>query len=419
MRRRARDDAPRAGAATRRERDALGTVSLPAAALYGIQTARAVENLAFSRHRLSAYPGYVHALAAVKRSAARANQTAGVLPAAIAGAVDTAAAAVMAGAHGEQFPVDLLGGGGSIGINMNANEVLANLASLHLGGRLGAYAPVHPLQHVNASQSTADVCHTAARLAVHAAAGACLGALDRAAATLAAHAAAWAGLPTLARTCLQDARPTTVDLLIGGHATALARRADALRAALAPLDAIVLGGTVIGDGHGAPPAYRAAVVPALADLTGRALRPHPQPADALQHGDDLAAVSAALALLAQALLKLGQDLRLLASGPRGGFAELRLPHVQAGSSVFAGKVNPVVPETVIQCACQVLGADRAVQAAAERAELHLQVFDAVAAVNVLDALGMLAAALERLDRHCLRDLAVDAARCRMLAAPDT
>jgi aspartate ammonia-lyase len=317
--------------------------------------------------------------------------------------------------HLPHFPVDLLGGGGSIGINMNVNEVLANLASERLGGARGGYDPVHPRRDVNASQSTADVCHSAARLAVSARAADCLRAVDDAAATLAARATAWAGVPTLARTCLQDAMPTTVDVLFGGHATALARRAAALRDALAALDRVVLGATVIGDGRGAPPAYRAAVVPALAALVGRPLAPHPHPADALQHGDDLAAVSAALALLAQALLKLAQDLRLLASGPRGGFAELRLPHVQAGSSFFAGKSNPVVPESVIQCACQVLGADRAVQAAAERAELHLQVFDAVAAVNVLDALDMLAAAVDRLEARCLRGLELDAARCRALA----
>lgn len=401
---------------TRSEADELGSVTLPAEALYGVQTARALANLAFSRHRLREYPAYLHALMAVKRAAARANRQAGVLSAEIAAAIDAAGAEVMAGAHPEHFPVDLLGGGGSIGINMNANEVLANLASERLGGRRGDYAPVHPRRDVNASQSTADVCHSAARLAARAAAEPCLAAIDAATATLRAHAAAWAALPTLARTCLQDAMPTTADVLVAGHAGALQSRADGLRAALAPLDQLVLGATVIGDGRGAPPAYRAAVLPALAEVIGRPLAPHPQPADALQHGDDLAAVSAAMALLAQALGKLAQDLRLLASGPRGGFAELRLPHVQTGSSFFSDKSNPVVPESLIQCVCQVLGGDRAVQAAAERAELHLQVFDAVAAVNVLDGLGMLAAAVERFDRLCLRGLQVDEARCRSLVS---
>jgi len=180
---------------------------------------------------------------------------------------------------------------------------------------------------------------------------------------------------------------------------------------------VVLGGTVIGDGQGAPPAYRERVVPALAAVVGRPLRAHPHAADALQSGDDLAAVAAELGLLARTLLKVAQDLRLLVSGPRGGMGELRLPHVQAGSSFFAGKSNPVVPESVMQCAFQVLGCERAVQEAHARAELHLQVFDAVALVNVLDALDMLAAVLERFDARCLRGIEMNEERCRALATP--
>lgn len=397
---------------TRTEHDALGAVQLPAAALYGIQTVRALDNLAFSRHRLGEYPPYLDALMAVKRAAARANRDAGVLEPHLAGAIEAAAAAVSGGAHRDQFPVDLLGGGGSIGINMNVNEVLANLAGEQLGGVRGTYEPVDPLRHVNASQSTADVCHSAARLAVGAAAVPALRAIDACAATLDARGEAFAAVPTLARTCLQDAMPTTADVLLRGHAAALRRRAGDLRGVLVALDDVVLGATVIGDGRGAPPAYRARVVPALAELIGRPLRVHPHPADALQNGDDLAAVAAQLGLLARALLKIAQDLRLLSSGPRGGMGELRLPHVQAGSSFFAGKSNPVVPESVMQCAFQVLGAERAVQEAHARAELHLQVFDAVAVVNVLDALGMLAAVLERFEERCLRGVEVNEERCK-------
>lgn len=398
----------------REERDALGALSLPAAARYGIQTARALENLAFSRHRLADYPVYVAALAAVKRAAAQANRDAGVLAPVIADAIDAVAREVADGACAADFPVDLLGGGGSIGVNMNVNEVLANLASERLGGARGTYEPVHPLRDVNASQSTADVCHTAARLAVRAAAEPARWALDACATALAARAAAVTDLPALARTCLQDAMPTTADVLLRGHAAALTRRADGLGTALESLDAVVLGATVIGDGRGAPPAYRARVVPALAAVVGRPLHAHPHPADALQNGDDLAAVAAQLGLLARTLLKVAQDLRLLASGPHGGLGELRLPHVQAGSSFFAGKSNPVVPESVMQCAFQVLGAERAVQEAHARAELHLQVLDAVAVANVLDALAMLAAVLDRFDRRCLRGLEVNEARCREL-----
>ena len=408
------ESVPSMTAAVRVERDALGAVDLPADALYGVQTARALQNLSFSGKRLGSCPAYVGGLAVVKRAAARANREAGVLAAKIADAIEAAAAD--ATQHLDQFPVDLLGGGGSIAINMNVNEVLANLASERLGGRRGAYEPVHPLQHVNASQSTADVCHTAVRLALLEQAEPLAAALETATRTLAAKAAAFASIPTLSRTCLQDALPTTVGVLLDGHVALLRRRASELARGLTPLHAAALGGTVIGTGDGAPPAYRERVVPILADLSGRHLTPAASAPDALQNGDDLAALSAQLALLAHALIKIAQDLRLLASGPNGGLGELTLPNVQAGSSFFAGKSNPVVPETLMQCGFQVLGCDRAVQAAAAHAELHLNVFDGLAAANVLDAVAMLAAALVRAEAHCLRGLEVNEARCRELAA---
>jgi aspartate ammonia-lyase len=158
-------------------------------------------------------------------------------------------------------------------------------------------------------------------------------------------------------------------------------------------------------------------VPALQAIIGRPLSGHPHAADALQNGDDLAAIAAELGMLARTLLKIAEDLRLLSSGPRGGMGELRLPHVQAGSSFFSGKSNPVVPESVMQCAFQVLGCERAVQEAHARAELHLQVFDAVALVNVLDALEMLTAALERFESRCLQGIEMNEDRCRALATP--
>ncbi|MGH7786111.1 MAG: lyase family protein [Candidatus Binatia bacterium] len=402
--------------AVRTEEDALGEVEIPDTALWGIQTARAVANLSFSGRTLGSCPAYVRALGLVKRAAARANRDAGVLTAPLAEAIETATGPLIAAALPDQFPVDLLGGGGSIGVNMNVNEVIANLANERLGEQRGGYVPVHPLAHVNASQSTADVCHTALRLAILERAALLDGALRATELTLADQATAFATIPTLARTCLRDALPTTVDVLFGGHAALLARRAAAVRQALMPLSAISLGGTVIGTGDGAPAAYRAAVVPLLAEVCERVLTARADGPDALQNSDDIAALSAQLALLAQAVLKIAQDLRLLASGPQGGFGELVLLNVQAGSSIFSGKVNPVVPETVIQCAFQVFGCDRAVQAAVEHAELHVNVFDGLAAANVLGAIDMLAGALGRFEAQCLRGLAVDEARCRALAA---
>lgn len=400
---------------SRVEHDALGAVDIPASALWGVRTARCIANLSFSGRSLGSCAPLLRALAGVKRAAAAANRNAGVLPPEIGGAIDLAAQRIEGGELREQFPVDLLGGGGSIGINVNLNEVIANVANESLDGRRGTYTPIDPLRHVNASQSTADVCHSAARIALlfewpqlEAALAATVAALDEIVERV-------GDIPTLSRTCLRDALPTTAGTLFRGHRGLLARRAAALLAVIEPLHDVALGGTVIGDGDGAPPAYRAAVVDALAGITGLPVRRAANPADALQNSDDLGALSAALALLARAMIKIAQDLRLLSSGPQGGFGEVDLPKVQEGSSFFAGKSNPVIPETLLQCAFQILGCDRVVQEAVRAAELHLNVFDGLAAVNVLDAMTMATRALTAFESGCLRSLEVDAERCRTLA----
>jgi aspartate ammonia-lyase len=209
--------------------------------------------------------------------------------------------------------------------------------------------------------------------------------------------------------------PTTAATLFRGHRGLLARRSGALLAAVEPLHAVTLGGTVIGDGAGASPDYRARVVDTLAAVTGLPLRRTADAADALQNSDDLGTLSAELAQLAQAMIKIAQDLRLLSSGPRGGFGEVNLPGVQEGSSFFTAKSNPVIPETLMQCAFQILGCDRVVREASRAAELHLNVFDGQAAVNALDAIRMATSALA-LSVGCVRGLDVDIERCRALAS---
>lgn len=399
----------------RTERDSLGERSIPDTALWGVRTARCVENLSFSGRTLGSLPVLLHALAAVKRACAEANAASGILAPNLASAIAAAAHAVESGAHDDQFPVDVLGGGGSIGLNTNLNEVIANLANEAIGGQRGAYDPIHPLRHVNASQSTADVCHTAGRVAILR-----LGQeLDLAfAAVDAAYADrvhALGGHPTLARTCLRDALPTTVGVLLDGHRNGLARCRAALAHHMTALHEVTLGGTVIGDGSGAPPEYRAAVVQHLADVTGLPLTRSNRQTDQAQHSDDLARLSAELAQLAQAFLKIGRDLRLLSSGPHGGFGEWVLPRIQEGSSFFAGKSNPVLPETLLQCGHQILGADRAAQEATAAAELHLNVFDGQVVVNVIDAIAMASRAMVTFATHCIAGLEIDADRCRSLA----
>jgi len=401
---------------TRIERDSLGEIALPASALYGIQTARAVVNLSFSGKTLARYPGLLRGLVFVKKAAAEANGSAGVIDSSIGQAIGAACDTLLNGEHVDQFPVDVLGGGGWIGLNANVNEVLANLANESCGGARGSYQPVHPKRHVNASQSTADVCHTAIRLAVVEDAADLLHALEACSAACAAKGVELRDVQTLARTCLQDALPVSLGATFGAHAAVLGRRTTELARSVSTLEHINLGGTVIGSGAGAALAYRDAVLAKLNALTGRQLALRADLYDAAQHIDDLVAVSSQLALLAEAFIKIAQDLRLLASGPAGGFGEIRLPATQEGSSFFAGKINPVVPETLLQCCFQVIGCDRAAHIALERGEPNLNVFEGVAGINVLDAMHMLTRAVRLFTERCVKGIVANAERCGELAA---
>jgi aspartate ammonia-lyase len=405
-----------APAATRIERDSIGEVLVPRHALYGIQTVRAMQNLAFSGRALGDYPDYVRALAIVKQAAARANRDAGVLDRRLSGEIDRACDALTGGEHLEQFPVDVLGGGGSIAINMNINEVLANLSNEHLGQMRGSYVPVHPKNHVNASQSTADICHTAIRIAILERWEGLRRALDGCVAAYRVKARELRKVITISRTCLQDAAPTSLGELFGGHGAAIERRADELRRRVESLRQINIGGTAIGDGGGAPAAYRRAVLARLNEITGRKLAMRRNLYDAAQNPDDLAAVAAELAMLAEVFIKIAQDLRLLSSGPNGGLGEIVLPAVQEGSSFFPGKINPVIPETLLQCCFQVLGCERAARLVLERGELNLNVFEGAAAINVLDAIEMMRAAITLFVTRCLAGVAANEVRCRALAA---
>jgi aspartate ammonia-lyase len=401
---------------TRTEKDLLGDLAVPADALYGIQTVRAVQNLHFSSSLLRNYPDYIRALAIVKKAAARANRDAHVIDAPRLEAIEDACDALIRGEHRDQFPVDALGGGGSIAVNMNVNEVIANLASERLGGARGTYKPVHPKSHVNASQSTADVCHSAARMTI----------LDRwselrrifrlCIRAYRAKAAELRPVITLARTCLQDAETVSLGELFDAHAEALTRRVGELERSIQALEKINLGGTAIGSGSGASPIYRRTVLKHLNRIAGRRFSLRANLYDAAQNIDDLGTVSAELAMLAEVLIKIAQDLRTLASGPRGGFGEIILPAVQEGSSFYPGKINPAIPETILQCCFQVLGRERATRLALERGELNLNVFEGSAAVNIFDAMDMMRRAVETFVERCLKGIVANKKRCRELVS---
>jgi len=221
----------------------------------------------------------------------------------------------------------------------------------------------------------------------------------------------------MARTCLRDAEPTSLGEFLGGQAQALKRRTRELARSIAMLRLINLGGTAIGSGRGAPPRYRAKVIRYLRDFTGIALRTRANLYDAAQNLDDLGEVAAKLGLLAEVLIKIASDLRLLSSGPEAGFGELNLPAVQEGSSFFPGKINPAVPETMLQCCFQILGCERTVRLALERGELNLNVFSSAAVANLFDMITMLQRATTLFTDNCLTGLTANEERCRALATP--
>lgn len=399
----------------RMEEDAFGKVALPEEVLYGVQTLRSVENMSFSGRKLSAYPDYLAALAHVKKAAARTNERTGLLPRRFAQAIEQACDEVAQGCHDEHFVVDPYHGGGCIGSNMNMNEVIANLANELLGGQVGEYTPIHPNDHVNASQSTSDACHTALRIAILRVEAALEPELERLADALGDKSRAFANVRTITRTCLQDGMQDTMGTLFAGYEQGLRRRLRELHRATRMLEAVNLGGTVIGSGVGASAAYREQIIGDLSETTGLPLRHRDVLYDASMNMDDIAAVSAELQLLSGLLIKLAKDLRLLSSGPEAGFGELRLPAVQAGSSFFPGKVNPVVPETLIQCCFQVIGLDRSVQASLEHGELNLNVWEGLAGFNVLDSLHMLRRAVALFTDKCVAGIEVNEARCEELS----
>lgn len=397
---------------TRMESDLLGAVAVPTDALYGAQTQRAIENFPLgAAPTLGGYPAMVEALALIKQAAASANLTAGLLDESKAAAIIQAARHVLDRRPFDQFPIHRLHGGGGTSANMNANEVLANLAEESLGGARGEYRLIHPNDHVNLNQSTNDVYPTACHIAVIRD----MPALDQALGSLAdafsAKVTEFGAHPRLARTCLQDAVAIRFSDLFGGYAGLLQRSRNRIADAVDSLHSVNLGGTIVGRESDVPPAYFQAIIPALREATGDAqYRRAPDLFDAAQNPDDLVAVSAALDLLARGLIKICKDLRLMSSGPEAGLGEITLPAVQPGSSIMPGKINPVIPEFAIQLCFQTLGNHAACVACLDHGELDLNVWESCVVFNILDSLALLANAASTLAGRCIGGLGIDVER---------
>src|SRR5512132_1299939 len=364
--------ARRGGARTRTrvEKDTMGEVRVPASALWGAQTARAVENFPISG--LRAHPAFVDATVRVKIAAARANGRLGLLPRRKARAIEAAGREVLAGRWRDHFVVDVYQAGAGTSHNMNVNEVLANRATELLGGRRGAERLVDPNDDVNMAQSTNDVVPTAIRLAA-------------------------------------------LGLEVSGWAVALSAAAGRVRDALPELSVLGIGGTAVGTGLNAHPRYRVVVIGELERLTGVPLTPAPNPFYAMQSLAPFVALSGALRTAAIELLRIGGDIRLLGSGPNTGLGELRLPPVQPGSSIMPGKVNPSMAEMLAMVGYQVIGMDSAITAASTGGQLELNVMMPLVAFDLCHALSILASAVRAFDRRCARGLEADEGRARRYA----
>ena len=394
--------------AHRMEHDLLGERAVPEEAYYGIHTLRAVENFPISGTPVSAYPELVHALACVKQAAATANRDLELLPADVAEAVVAACEEIRAGQWHDQFVVDVVQGGAGTSTNMNANEVVANRALELLGHGRGDYQWVHPNDHVNLSQSTNDAYPTAVNIAAFT----MLVRLDDALGTLlsafSAKALEFGDLVKMGRTQLQDAVPMTLGQEFGAFARMIAEDRDRLHESAQLLLEINLGATAIGTGLNAPIGYAGAAREHLAQITGLPLVGAPDLVEATQDCGAFVHVSGVLKRVAVKLSKTCNDLRLLASGPRAGLAEINLPPVQAGSSIMPGKVNPVIPEVVNQVAFEVVGNDVTITMAAEAGQLQLNAFEPIIMHSLAKSIGHLRAACLVLAERCIPGITANA-----------
>ncbi|MEO6292552.1 MAG: class II fumarate hydratase, partial [Burkholderiaceae bacterium] len=344
---------------TRTEHDTFGAIDVPAIRLWGAQTQRSLQNFDISGERQP--QEIIRALAQIKRASAQVNQALGLQDAAKTQAIVAAADEVIAGLHPDEFPLVVWQTGSGTQTNMNVNEVLANRASELLGGARGETRLVHPNDDVNCSQSSNDVFPTAMHVsAVLAITDKLLPAIDKLRATLAGKARDFDDIVKIGRTHLQDATPLTLGQEFSGYVAQLAHGAQHVRDALPHLYELALGGTAVGTGLNAPPGYAEQVAAELAHLTGQPFVTAPNKFEAMASCDALVHAHGALKTLAASLMKIANDVRWLASGPRSGIGELSLPENEPGSSIMPGKVNPTQSEAVTMLCCQVFGNDVAI-----------------------------------------------------------
>ncbi len=387
------------------EHDSMGEVRVPREAKWRAQTQRAVENFPVSGRRVD--PALIRALAAVKAASAAVNADLGVLDPQIAAAVTAAAREVADGRWADEFPIDVFQTGSGTSTNMNLNEVIATLATESLG------APVHPNDHVNASQSSNDTFPSAMHIATAAAlADDLLPALEHLAVSLERKAAEFAEVVKSGRTHLMDATPVTLGQEFGGYAAAVRIGIERVQGCLPRVGELPLGGTAVGTGINTPAGFARRVIARLADESGLPLTEARDHFEAQASRDALVEASGVLRTVAVSLNKIANDLRWMSSGPRTGLAEIHLPDLQPGSSIMPGKVNPVIPEAICQVVAQVVGNDAAVAFGGAAGNFELNVNLPVIARNVLESVRLLANISRLLADRCVDGITADVDRCR-------
>lgn len=394
----------------RNEKDLLGNRDVPNEAYYGIHTLRAVENFPITQTPISIYPDLIKALACIKQAAAETNCLLGSLENSKAQAIIGACERIRQGAYHDQFIVDVIQGGAGTSTNMNANEVIANVALEILGRERGDYAYLHPNEHVNMGQSTNDVYPSALKLA------ACMGlehlmeAMQELKDAFSDKATEFASVLKMGRTQLQDAVPMTLGQEFSSYAEMLGEDIDRLRDAALLGREINLGGTAIGTGINSHPDYAEKVCIALSDITGLEFVTAPNLVEATQDCGVFVQLSGVLKRVAVKLSKTCNDLRLLSSGPRSGFNEINLPAMQAGSSIMPGKVNPVIPEVVNQVAFEVIGNDVTISFGAEAGQLQLNAFEPIIAHSLFKSIKHLSTACTILSGRCVKGITANRER---------
>jgi aspartate ammonia-lyase len=399
---------------TRLEHDLLGERQVPAEHYYGVQTLRALENFHITGIPISHYPNFIYSLAEIKKAAVRANAQLGLLDEKMASAIEAACDRILAGEFLDEFVVDVIQGGAGTSTNMNANEVIANLALEFLGLPKGQYDAIHPLNHVNMSQSTNDVYPTALRLTLSKELDILIQKMSILENSFDLKAKEFSDVIKMGRTQLQDAVPMTLGQEF--EAWAIMVHEDILRVgeAQALIREINMGATAIGTGLNAHPDYAGLVTKLLRQISSVDVILSENLVEATQDAGAYVQLSGVLKRVAVKISKICNDLRLLSSGPRAGLGEINLPAMAPGSSIMPGKVNPVIPEVVNQVAFEVIGNDMTVTMAANAGQLELNVMEPVIAHNLLRSIDMLGRACQTLAERCIVGITANRERCRQM-----